>query len=125
MDDGAMAMTVFALPLTIVAGRERDDDVAATLRCVLSNAAEIATLLREHGALLGNQTFALANTLIAADAIDIHNLPSIYAWRELRDGSSACARRSEPPLPGRHSPYGRPCRCSRRAASSPTNPTCE
>ena len=91
--DGAMAMTVFALPLTIVAGRERDDDAAATLPCVLSNVAEIATLLREHGALLGNQTFALANTLIAADAIDIHNLPSIYAWRELRDGSGAIAPR--------------------------------
>jgi hypothetical protein len=92
-DDGAMAMTVFALPLTIVAGRERDDDVAATLPCVLSNVAEIATLLREHGALLGNQTFALANTLIAADAIDIRNLPSIYAWRQLRDGSGAIAPR--------------------------------
>src|SRR5438046_4829008 len=28
-DDAAMAMTVFALPLTIVTGLERDDDVAA------------------------------------------------------------------------------------------------
>jgi hypothetical protein len=92
-DDGAMAMTVFALPLTIVAGRERDDDVAATMPCVLSNVAEIATLLREHGALLGNQTFALANTLIAADAIDIRNLPSFYAWRPLRDGSGVIAPR--------------------------------
>jgi hypothetical protein len=92
-DDGAISMTVFALPLTIVAGLERDDDVAVTLPCVLSNAAEVAALLREHGALLGNQTFALANTLIAADAIDIHNVPSIYAWRELRDGSGAIAPR--------------------------------
>jgi hypothetical protein len=61
--------------------------------CVLSNVAEIATLLREHGALLGNQTFALANTLIAADAIDIRNLPSFYAWRPLRDGSGVIAPR--------------------------------
>jgi hypothetical protein len=92
-DDGAMAMTVFAFPLTIVAGLERDDGTA-TLPCVLPNVAEIAALLREHGALLGNQTFALADTLIAADAIDVRNLPAIYAWRELRGGSGAIAPRN-------------------------------
>jgi hypothetical protein len=92
-DDSAMAMTVFALPLTIVTGREGDEDAAETLPCVLSNVAEIATLLREHGALRGNQTFALANTLVAADAIDVAKLPPIYARRELRDGSGAITPR--------------------------------
>ncbi len=92
-DDGAMAMTVFALPLTIVAGRENDDDASATLPCVLSNVSEIATLLREHGALFGNHTFALANTLVAADAIDVQRLPLIYAWRKLDNGSGAIAPR--------------------------------
>ena len=92
-DDDAMAMTVFAFPLTIVTGLERDDGIAATLSCVLSNVAEITALLREHGALLGNQTFALADTLIAADAIDVRNLPSIYAWREPRDRSGAITPR--------------------------------
>src|SRR5437868_3923399 len=90
-DDAAMAMTAFALPLTIVAGGERDDDMSATLPCVLSNVSEIVTLLREHGALFGNQTFALADTLVAADAIDVQHLPSIYAWRKLENGSAVGA----------------------------------
>jgi len=90
-DGAAMAMTVFALPLTIVAGRESSDDASATLPCVLSNVSEIATLLREHGALFGNQTFSLAETLVAADAIDVQHLPSIYAWRKLHDGSGSGA----------------------------------
>src|SRR5437773_3602624 len=67
-DDGAMAMAVFAFPLTIVVGRERDDGVGATLPCVLSNVSETATLLSAHGVQFGNRTFALANTLLAADA---------------------------------------------------------
>jgi len=98
-EDTAMAMTVFALPLTIVTGRERDDDVAPTLSCILSNISESAALLREHGALFGNQTFALANTLVAADAIDVNNLPSICAWGESRDGSDVMTPRDLSPAP--------------------------
>jgi len=86
-DAGAMAVTVFALPLTILAGRENDDDGSVALPCVLPNASEIAKLLREHGALEGNEAFALANTLVSTEAIDIRSLPSIHAWRELPDDS--------------------------------------
>jgi hypothetical protein len=95
-DDAALATTLFAFPLTIVTGRERDDDVAPTLPCVLSDISEIAALLLEHGALGGNQTFALANTLVAAGAIDIHNLPSLYA---LRSDAGAIAPRNLAPAP--------------------------
>jgi hypothetical protein len=99
-DDAAMAMTVFAFPLTIVAGGDNGNDVSATLPCVLSNVPEIATLLREHGALSGNHTFALADTLVAANAIDVQHLPSIYAWRKLDDGSvDATALRDLSPAP--------------------------
>ena len=100
-DDATLAMTVFALPLTIVAGCESGDDVSATLPCVLSNVPEIATLLREHGALLGNRTFALADALVAADAIDVQHLPSICAWRKLDYGSGvdATALRDLSPAP--------------------------
>ena len=86
-DAGAMAVTVFALPLTILAGRENDDGASVTLPCVLRNASEITRLLREHGALEGNEAFVLANTLVSTDAIDIRNLPSIHAWRELSNDS--------------------------------------
>ena len=84
--------TVFALPLTILAGRETGDGVPVTLPCVLRNAADVAKVLREHGALAGNETFALANALAAADAIDIPKLPSIHGRREFRDD----ARGKEP-----------------------------
>ena len=86
-DAGAMAVTLFALPLTILAGREDGNAGPVMLPCVLRSASDVAALLREHGALAGNQTFALAHTLVAADAIDIRNLASLYAWRDLRDDS--------------------------------------
>jgi hypothetical protein len=57
------------------------------LPCVLDRVADVATLLREHGALRGNETFALANALVAADAIDIRSLPSIHARRTFREGA--------------------------------------
>ena len=96
-----MAVTVFALPLTIVAGRENADDEPATLPCVLRGAPEVAKLLRDHGALSGNEMFALADTLVAADAIEIHNMASLYAALKLRDGSLPAINeaRALPPLP--------------------------
>jgi hypothetical protein len=86
---GTIAVTVFALPLIIVAGREHGDDPPATLPCILRDVGEIADLLREHGALAGNESFALANTLVAAEAIDIGRLASIDAWRDPGDVSIA------------------------------------
>ncbi len=43
----------------------------ATLPCVLDDTAALAEILREHGALAGNQSFALANALVATGAIDL------------------------------------------------------
>jgi hypothetical protein len=71
--------------LTIIAGRESGDGGPVALPCVLHHVADVAELLRAHGALGGNETFALANALVAADAIDIPNLPAIHARRKLRD----------------------------------------
>jgi len=93
---GTLAVTVFALPLVIVAGRENGDEPLATLPCIVHNVSEIADVLREHGALAGNESFALANTLVAAEAIDIGHLASIDAWRDLGDDSIARMRE----LPG-------------------------
>jgi hypothetical protein len=75
--DDAMAVTLFALPIILVAGIEGDRASQATLPCVLDDVAALATTLREHGALSGNQNFALAPALVAADAIDIPRLPAL------------------------------------------------
>lgn len=96
-DSGTMEATVFALPLIIVAGLETAGTVAS-LRCVVDDVSEVAELLRQHGALAGNQNFTLANALVAADAIDVRNLPSVHAWRELRADATLQSepRRLEP-----------------------------
>jgi hypothetical protein len=91
-----LAVTVFALPIVIVSGVEG----AAgdfTHPGILDGPGRLAAILRDHGALGGNRTFALANALAAADAIDIPRLPGILAWQRLPDsmasgaGPAACA----------------------------------
>ena len=71
------AGTTFALPVVIVVAIEGSDTALATLPAVLSDPAALETVLREHGALGGNQTFALANALVAAETIDLHRLPDL------------------------------------------------
>ena len=58
-------------------------DVPGTLPA----ADALAAILREHGALAGNRSFALANVLVAADALDVAQLPALHAWRTLRDAT--------------------------------------
>jgi hypothetical protein len=81
-DDG-LAVTVFALPLVIVSGLEGGD--RGLLSGILPHPEALIAILRENGALAGNRTFALANALVAAEAIDIARLPEIDAWRRLPD----------------------------------------
>lgn len=81
-DDG-VAVTVFALPLVIVSGLEGGG--GDLLSGILSHPEALVAILRENGALAGNRTFALANVLVAAEAIDIARLPQIDAWRRLPD----------------------------------------
>jgi hypothetical protein len=52
---------------------------------ILPHSEALIMILRENGALAGNRTFALANALVAAEAIDIARLPEIDAWRRLPD----------------------------------------
>jgi hypothetical protein len=75
--DDAIAVTLFALPVTLVAGLDGNRAPRATLPCVLDDVAALATIMREHGALAGNQTFALAPALAAAGAIDVARLPAL------------------------------------------------
>jgi hypothetical protein len=85
MADGVLRVTVFALPLVIVAGVEGGRAAQATLPCVLENAAELAAILRGHGALAGNQNFALSNALIAANSLELAQLPELLAAGLLPD----------------------------------------
>ena len=94
--DATMAVTVFALPVTLVAGQDSDRATRATVSCVLDDPGALAAAMREHGALAGNQTFVLAPTLVAADAIDIARLPALRF--EERDGTMF-APRELPPAP--------------------------
>jgi hypothetical protein len=92
---GGLTVTMFALPVIIVAGIEGSVESRTTLPCVLEDAAAIAGILREHGALAGNQSFALANALVAVGAIDLAQLPELLAWRALPE-TAAFARAFEP-----------------------------
>jgi hypothetical protein len=82
--DATLAVTMFAVPLVIVVGREGTDD-DGVLAGILADPAKLAGILREHRALGGNQTFVFSNALVAADAIDVARLPEIFAWCRLPD----------------------------------------
>ena len=82
--DAALAVTVFALPLVVVAGVERGGD-PCSLPGALPHTERLAAILREHGALKGNRTIALGDALVAAETIDIARLPQIRKWQQLPD----------------------------------------
>jgi len=74
-----LAGITFALPVVIVVASEGSDTALVTLPAVLSDPAALEAVLREQGALGGNQTFALANALVAAETIDLSRLPDLRA----------------------------------------------
>ena len=90
-----LKVTVFALPLVIVAGLDAGPDARATLPCVLDDATVLVEILREHGALAGNRSFALANALVATGAIDLGQLPDLLSW-SASPASALCAPALEP-----------------------------
>ena len=99
--DDVLRGTVFALPVVIVAGIAEGGQAHALLPGVLDDAGAIAALLREHGALAGNQTFALANALAGAEALDLARLPALLRASMLpdADGASGTARPDLSPAP--------------------------
>ena len=81
--DSSLLVRVFALPVIIVAGCEEITSASTTLAAIVADAGAHAALLREHGALAGNETVALGNALVAAEALDLAHLPQLLAWRAL------------------------------------------
>jgi hypothetical protein len=94
--------TLFALPVVIVAGATSSDSspAASTLGGVLAGVLNepegVMALLREHHALGGNLTFALAAPMVAADALDIPRLPTLLAWQKLSSSNGPVARELHP-----------------------------
>jgi hypothetical protein len=86
---------LFALPVVVVAACEEGGALSAptpSIAGVLPDAARLAAILREHRALGGTQTFALANALVAAAAIEVPQLSTLLAWQTLAAGTDFSER---------------------------------
>ncbi len=85
---GALATTLFAIPVVVVASRT-SESAHATLPAVLPEREGLAALLREHRALEGCETFALATALAGAEAIDLPRLPALLEKCRIGEGPDA------------------------------------
>jgi hypothetical protein len=96
-----VAATLFAVPVVVIAGSRPAGDTAASVPSVagvLCDTARLAAILLEHRALAGNESFGLADALVAADAIDIPRLSELLAWQRLA-GKRGSVERDLPPTP--------------------------
>lgn len=93
----ALGTTLFAFPVIVVAAQSAAAP-AITLDAVVADAA-IETILRDARAFGGCETFALAPSLVALDAIDVGRLPALLARAALRDGALAHEAIDLPPAP--------------------------
>jgi hypothetical protein len=73
----AIGVTIFALPIVVIAAGVH---CAGALPGVIPDTGALDAVLREHGALRGNATLALANALVAPDALDFARLPDVLSW---------------------------------------------
>lgn len=80
---------LFAIPVIVVAGNENQSAPEITLPCVVDDPRALTALLVEHGALAGNRTITLPDTLVAADALGFARIPELLAWRALAGGGTA------------------------------------
>jgi len=92
----AHLVRLVAIPVVVVAAAESAAAGGTVLSCVLPEASTLSGLLREHRALAGNETLALGNTLVGADALDFARLPALFASRALAGSPRAFAL---PPSP--------------------------
>ncbi|MEP7330347.1 MAG: hypothetical protein ABI777_14145, partial [Betaproteobacteria bacterium] len=81
--DSALRVTMFAIPLIVVAALDTTTTPATTLTGVVDDISALAAILREHRALAGNENFGLGNALVAADALEFARLPALFARRAL------------------------------------------
>ena len=94
----ALGTTLFAIPLIVVAAQSTPAP-AITLDAVVADTAAMETILRDARAFGGCETFALAPSLVATDAIDVAQLPALLARAALRDGALPREAMDLPPAP--------------------------
>jgi hypothetical protein len=97
-EQGAVGVTLFAMPIVIVAARA-DDAAPSRLEGALPDSGRLRAILLEHGALAGNRSFALANGLAASDAIDVPRLPDLLTWTRLPDATGKAPLHAVEPAP--------------------------
>ena len=83
-----------ARPVIVVAAAERSESASTTLSGVVDDVDALVSLMRDGRALAGNASFALANTLVAKDALSYRNLGGMLAWGDGGDRVEAL-----PPVP--------------------------
>jgi hypothetical protein len=84
----------FAMPVVVVAAAQRPESANATLPGVVGDVDALVSAMRDGRALAGNASFALANTLVTADALSYRNLGGMLAWGDGADRVEAL-----PPAP--------------------------
>ncbi|MDQ2963445.1 MAG: hypothetical protein M3R31_09865 [Pseudomonadota bacterium] len=96
-----VAATLFAVPVVVIAATRSTADTSAlvpSVAGVLSDTARLAAILLEHRALASNDSFGLADALVAADAVDVPRLSELLAWQRLV-GKRETVERDLPPTP--------------------------
>jgi hypothetical protein len=96
-DEGGVALTLFALPVVIVAGSERAS-AEATLPGVIAEPRRLVEMLERHGALGGNRSFGLSEALVAAESIEFPKVAELFAWQRVADGSATPRAPTPAPL---------------------------
>ena len=81
--DTALRVTLFAMPLVIVAALDANGTAPVTLSGVVDDIDGKVAILRLHHALAGNENFGLGNVLVAADALDVQHLPALLSMRAM------------------------------------------
>jgi hypothetical protein len=91
-----VGLTLFALPVVTIVGKSSGES-GRTIDGLLRDSGRLASILREHGALAGNESFGLASALADADAIEVARLSALLAWTTLKDAGFAEALRAVRP----------------------------
>jgi hypothetical protein len=106
-ENADIALALFVLPLVIVIGREGLETTSHP--AIVHDPSVLAGILREHGALGSSESFVLAPSLVAAEALDFARLPELFAWQRVPDvmdaGHRTASHELEPapieaPVPG-------------------------
>ena len=93
--DATLPTTVFAVPVVIVAANPTPVNIPGAL----PNIDAFVALMKEHGALRGNQTFALSNALAASSAFALDKLPASLDWWVLQADSPVRVERAAMAVP--------------------------